>query len=208
MEDRLSAELAPQRVEFINFAVGAFHPRQALAMLAKRAIEYEPDLVLFCTTRLSLPLLPGPFRVVRDESNHHAHRATHPFFKSFLVEFAKLRLDPESVEVPAPAVRNEGRESILSALGDFRRRTRIPLVVVHLEYDAERHFDGERELARAIRQRGLHFADMRPWFQGIHPHDLWIYDLDPHPNRRAHAIFADALTDFLRENALLDRRGR
>ena len=44
-------ELAPVRVEFINFAVGMYNPEQVLAMLELRALAYQPDLVLMTATR-------------------------------------------------------------------------------------------------------------------------------------------------------------
>ncbi len=43
------------RHEFINFAVGMYSPRQLLAMLELRALEYEPDMILVTATRLSAP---------------------------------------------------------------------------------------------------------------------------------------------------------
>jgi len=40
----------------------------------------------------------------------------------------------------------------------------------------------------------------------MNPSDFWIYELDPHPNRYAHAIFADGIEDFLRAHDLLGRQ--
>jgi hypothetical protein len=57
LEDTLSAELAPRRVEFLNFAIGMYNPEQVLAMLELRALAYDPDLILFTATRLSMPWL-------------------------------------------------------------------------------------------------------------------------------------------------------
>jgi hypothetical protein len=57
LEEALSAELAPRRVEFLNFAIGMYNPEQVLAMLELRALAYDPDLILFAVTRLSMPWL-------------------------------------------------------------------------------------------------------------------------------------------------------
>ncbi len=36
------------------------------------------------------------------------------------------------------------------------------------------------------------------------PREFWIYELDPHPDARAHAIFADVIARFLREKGLIE----
>ena len=45
----------------------------------------------------------------------------------------------------------------------------------------------------------------REAFAGTRPRDFWIYELDPHPNWRAHEIFAKVIGDFLRTSELLPR---
>ncbi len=55
----------------------------------------------------------------------------------------------------------------------------------------------------AIQAAGLHCLDTRHAFSGTEPREFWIYELDPHPDARAHAIFADVLARFLREKGLI-----
>jgi hypothetical protein len=62
---------------------------------------------------------------------------------------------------------------------------------------------GDLGVALAIRQAGLHFLDTRRAFKGTSPREFWIYEIDPHPDARAHAIFADVLAAFLRGKGLL-----
>jgi hypothetical protein len=83
LERRLAGG-APERCEFINFAVGAYGASQILASLELKALRYEPDLILFTTTQRSAPgmlqtaavpprsLVPQP--------------KTYPVLRSFLVE--------------------------------------------------------------------------------------------------------------------------
>ena len=59
LERRLTAESSSLAYEFINFAVGTYGPRQALAALRLRALDYDPDLVLLAVTKLSMPQLTG-----------------------------------------------------------------------------------------------------------------------------------------------------
>ena len=63
----------------------------------------------------------------------------------------------------------------------------------------------EREVEQGVRGEGMFYVDTRSAFQGTNPRDFWIYELDPHPNREAHAIFADVIAEFLRAHHLLGR---
>jgi hypothetical protein len=57
LEQQLSTEFAPLRFEFINFCVGMYGPEQVIATLETRALRYDPDLVIFSATKLSMPHL-------------------------------------------------------------------------------------------------------------------------------------------------------
>jgi hypothetical protein len=52
-EDRLNAELGPRTgltYEILNFSRGAITPTQKLAMVEKRMLAFEPDLILYAAT--------------------------------------------------------------------------------------------------------------------------------------------------------------
>jgi hypothetical protein len=202
MEERLSADRAPVRYEFLNFAIGAFHPRQVLALLNQRALAYDPDLILFGTTSLSMPLMtadasraPGPGASVRAR--------THPFWSSFLLKLLEVRTGRISAEIPHQLpVPGEGK-SVITMLGRLSRRADVPIVVIRLEFDANRAGAGEMEVVREVRAAGLYFFDTREHFADVEPTQLWIHELDPHPNEEAHLMFADAVTTYLDASNLL-----
>jgi len=90
LEESLSEEFAPTRYEFINFAVGMYNPGQVLATLERRALAYDPDLILVTATRLSMPwMVNGPASSI-EKANHErspeavsAFRKSYPILKSY-----------------------------------------------------------------------------------------------------------------------------
>lgn len=207
LEERFSAEFAPRRVEFVNFALGAYHPLQMLVMLESRALQYDPDLVLVGTTPLSMPLLlTDPTPVERGKS-YQLRPPTNPFWKSFFVDLVKLRTGGLEPELRPDIRRGHAKgPTILKALGSFSRTHGIPVVVARLEFDAAAAPKGDRVIAKAASTAGVYFVDTRERFAGMDPRRLWIHPMDPHPNAEAHALFAEVLSNFLRENGLLDGR--
>jgi len=203
LERRLTAESPSLTYEFINFAVGTYGPRQALAALQLRAVHYDPDLVLLAVTKLSMPQLPGawdtPLPVRR------SMQRTNAFYESFLVELLKVRLGWRRVDMMRAGMRHSPEDipSVIEKLGEWSRTTGIPVVVVRLEFDAAAPSLGDLGVALAVRQAGLHFLDTRRAFKGTSPREFWVYEIDPHPDARAHAIFADVLAGFLRGKGLI-----
>ena len=69
------------------------------------------------------------------------------------------------------------------------------------------HDPSSARLAEAVgdlvRKNGLHFANTVPAFAGVRFRDSSVDPLDPHPNPAAHRIFAQALYDDLKRQALL-----
>jgi hypothetical protein len=109
LEDRLSREFAPVRYEFINFAVGMYHPEQVLAMLELRALDYDPDLILVTATKLSMPWLAhdpaseaGQALRRLDPKALPSFQRSYPVLRSFLLMLLRQRMghapsSPEAV---------------------------------------------------------------------------------------------------------------
>lgn len=235
LEDRLSREWAPLRVECLNFAVGMYHPRQSLAMLEGRALDYAPDLVIFTATNLSAPaLLVDPVEEARRFAAEGGgrlaglrFRRTHPFLRSYLLRLLRVRFHPDA-EVPQPDLGiverawlglSEGlggepasdaapprrppsaprveRDPVIERLARVGRREGLPIVIARLEFDPAPPSADDRALAARARELGLGWVDTRSAFEGTSPRDFWIYELDPHPNWRAHELFAARIASFL-----------
>ena len=252
LEEQLSGESWPTRYEFINFAVGMYHPEQVLGMLELRALDYQPDLILFTTTSLSTP------RLVHDPSSQvesRVERATrpgvgaparrsYPILQSFFLRLLAERTGRgpgtpqlhvgvienlfmtlvERLSTPGviteeavsetlrrhprgrrSAQRARGRGTIIRRLAELSETTGIPIAVVRLEFDASKRLAIDHEVEERVRALGMYYLDTRDAFRGTRASDFWIYELDPHPNRKAHEIFARVIATFLRSSGLLSR---
>lgn len=122
LEDRLSREFAPLRYEFINFAVGMYHPEQVLAMLELRALDYDPDLVLFTATRLSMPwLVHDPASEAGQEIRRldpdalPGFQKSYPFLRSF---FRRLVMQRMGYEAPSPREEVGSFEKLFIAIAE------------------------------------------------------------------------------------------
>lgn len=230
LEERFSEELAPTRVEFINFAVGMYNPEQVLAMLELRALPYAPDLVLMTATRLSMPWLvrdprsPAGQALRRlDPAALPSFRRSYPILQSFLVRLALARMGhtpPEYVgwlerlaialaEPPAPPAPTRAAPepppagSVIERLARIGREKQIPIALVLLEFEDRERLPIDEEVAAEARAHGIFYLDTRDAFRGTRASDFWLYELDPHPNWKAHEVFAQVIATFLRSNGLL-----
>jgi len=204
LEERLSARFAPRSYEFLNFAVGAQMPSQSVAMLIHRALRFDPDLVIVSATQMALPhfLLEWnkrPYPQVLDQVFSGP--------RSFLVELVKSRLQllPEKAWIRPPHFprRPAKGPDVIEKLAEISRQQGVPIVLFRIAYDPIEPTPIERSIERRARAEGLYYVDSRPAFRGTDPRDSWIHELDPHPNARAHAVFADVLAGFLRSRDLL-----
>jgi hypothetical protein len=204
LEERCSRERVPARCEFLNFAVGMHGPSQFLAMLRYRALAFEPDLVLVSVTAMAAPRMFADFRAVPPRDVLRLVAPGGP--RSFLVKLIQSRLGlgrpsfvaaPEAFPPPVPEA-----EQVVAKLGEISRERRLPVVVVRLEYDPRPPTALERGLEARVLEEGMLYLDTRAAFRGAQPQQFWIHELDPHPNRRAHAVFADVLEEFLKSRGL------
>jgi hypothetical protein len=91
-------------------------------------------------------------------------------------------------------------------LAAIQEQTRIPIVVVRLEFEDADPLPIDIEVAARCHALGLHYLDTRHAFRGTRTSDYWIYPLDPHPNGKAHEVFAVEIARFLRSSRLLPLR--
>jgi hypothetical protein len=207
LEESCSRELAPTRCEFLNFAVGMHGPSQFLAMLRHRALPFDPDLVLLALTSMSAPQMISDFR---DVPSRHALRLLAPTGpRSYLVKLIRSRLGLQRPALADPPLAFPAAvpkdQQVVSRLGEISRASGIPIVVVRLELDATPPSPVERVVEERIRSQGMFYVDTRAAFRNRDPREFWINELDPHPNRQAHEIFAAVLEEFLRSHGLLGR---
>lgn len=202
---RIERRRAGARVELLNFAVGMHGASQFVAMIRHRALAYDPQAILVSVTAPAVPTMfqawdrPPPANML-DLLPRRAPR-------SWALRLLRARLDrserPFAGRPRAPADPAPPEDDAIARLGALQRETGIPIMVVRLEFDPRPPTPVEEALERRVRSQGMLYLDTRSAFEGLDPRGFWIDALDPHPNARAHAIFADVIADrLLREGWL------
>ena len=214
LEERYSAEYAPTTFEFINFATMIMSPTGVLARLRRDALLYNPDLILVGVTQPVVPfyLLEGtgeseaaqwpPPSLVRAGAVEETIQLRSYFRIQLRRRLAPPRREPGRLR-PPPTGPNPN--DVVKLFGDVSRSTGIPIVMARLEYDANEMTSVERLLATRIVGERMYYVNTRQAFRDTRPRDFWVHALDPHPDARAHALFADVIDKFLRSRNLLGR---
>ena len=120
---------------------------------------------------------------------------------------SRLSLLPENIGVGPPRFPDHPAKGpdVIAKLASISQEHRIPVVLFRIAFDPVEPMPVEREIERRVRAAGMYYVDSRSAFEGMDPRDSWVHEFDPHPNARAHALFADVIEDFLRRNALLSQ---
>jgi hypothetical protein len=132
---------------------------------------------------------------------------TPPTYVGWLERLAiALRQPPPPPPINAPA---QGAAeplpvgSVIERLARLGRAEQIPVVLVLLEFEPRERLPIDAEVAAEARAHGVPYLDTRDAFRGTRASDFWLYELDPHPNWRAHEVFAQVIATFLRSNGLI-----
>jgi hypothetical protein len=216
LEERCNAESQGLSYEFINFGVGGYDPHQYLAVVERKVLEWDPDLVLFCLTGTVENFYSKRFR----ERTYTVKEKTYPFFESFLLKLAqtnkiyvafeerKKRARKTNDTGDRPRIREEVRktESIFSDLSRISKEKHVPVCVAILV-----HYYWHDGMVKYIEERaytyGLYSVDTMEPFKARGKENFDLYPIDAHPNAEAHGIFADVFYDYLGEKNLLTRGG-
>jgi len=206
VEDELNAASEGRRYEFISFGVGGYTFRQHVAMLQHKASAYQPDLVLvgFCLSN---------DHNIRPEKQYHEEyqtlRAQKSFYRPFMLEqtyrsgMGRIRGMFKKRE-SKPGFSDEQRayvDEYMGAFAEYARKQEVPVAVIMLGLrQLPLRVTAVRELAT---RHGLPSIDLSASFKGKNYEDFWVLPTDGHPNVEAHRIYANDLSVFLREQALL-----
>jgi hypothetical protein len=213
LERRFSAEFAPTSYEFINFAVQAAMPQQMVAMLIRRALDYDPDLILFAATRTAMREIPRAWNWRPARRFRFGQHPRWPMIRfveregprSYFMLLSRRALQTRAEVAPkkTPELAPIHRKSVIWKLGRISDETGIPIVIVRLDHFAGEPSPAAPMVAESARAHGLFFVNTQPEFDGMELGELAVHGLDLHPNAEAHAIFADVVGAFLRREGLL-----
>ena len=188
--------LGYDRIEFINFAVGASTPGDYRDVLEHRALAYSPDLVLVGFT-------PGNdeiFNFSTEKKRYREKPVRDGFFQSFLLrriqDLWSHYVGGESHDERGPFLEHH-RERLRLLLGDIQRRSARAGAPVVLVYLARVERENRPEIQRLAETLGIDFVDTTPAFRDIPLDETRIYRTDRHPNPAAHRVIADTLQPHL-----------
>jgi hypothetical protein len=215
LEDRLNRESSGIQYEFINFGVGGYVPRQILATLEYKALNYNPDLVLLCVGTVEFNRWDMPEE--RYTQPYSIKRSTHPFFESFFIKLLKRsnlvnyfkhkfrKVNSNRNGSSADTLKTERVERLKSLFPEFQmisKMRHLPICIILLRNSdmAPRKLKVFKNL---VDKFGFPFLDTRPPFKSLKTSDYLIYKIDGHPNATAHKMFATVIYEYLKQKNLL-----
>jgi len=185
------------RIEFVNFAIGASTPGDYRDILEHKVLGYDPDLVVVGFT-------PGNDEIFNWSETRRQFRPkeiANGFFQSFVLrrieDLWSHYLGGESFEERGE-FRESHRDLLQRLFRDMKTRSGAvgaSLVVVYLaRVDRE-----NRAAVEALMQSlGIPFLDTSPAFHGVPLDRTRIYRSDRHPNAEAHARIAEYVRPWLK----------
>jgi lysophospholipase L1-like esterase len=219
LRSQLRATAGDTLFEVLNLGVMGFDIADEANLLRTLAVDYQPDLVLFCiflndaggggahqAFNAAQPEwnLPGWRRTLRSVDRLMAiverGRAVRELADSYEESFAPESTDWLEARRELRAVRDLGRAT------PFGLAFVIFPVLWQLSDDypfAASH----RRIAAFAREIDVPLLDLLGAFAGHDGPELWAHPSNQHPNATAHALAADAIRGFLEAEALLAPSG-
>jgi hypothetical protein len=191
VEERLAAEY-PGKYEILNFSVNGFDPLRKLYRLENTALDFQPDMVIFCAHRIDKRWIVE--NIIRCLRNGIA--IPYPYVEEII---AKAGVTTETGE--RAAANRLSRYSPDLVTWAFGRAVEICnerniKVVWMFEPEVERlDFVGDKAVSELFSLAGkAGFAtmiDLRQAYEGVPSSSLRLETYDEHPNVRAHQLLAE-----------------
>lgn len=201
LEEKLNKEISDINYEFINFGVSGYRINNKIAVLKYKALEYNPDLVLF--------ILDGSQFTEDEEIQFKAKPVKNQFLQSFTYKLiSKNKLfkedNKEQIFLDEHKAGLGKLDKTLNDLSQLSRANNVPICVVVLDHDYS-HLQLSNEIEKLAAKNNLYFSTTVPAFKNIDLGELVIYQIDIHPNSKANHIFADTIYNDLMNEELLNR---
>jgi hypothetical protein len=219
LEDWLNAQARrrglARRFEVLNFAVAAYSPMQRLEAFRRKAVKFEPDLVIYSATLLDTRLIEIYLGDLL-KANVDVH---YDFFRAALadarINASALRREPDGQLADKTAIKAKLRprywefyDQTLGLLADDCRARGVPLVCLIIPRVGKAD-SPEFRAEPVARLRGIasHYAvplfDLTSTFDNDDPAKLEIAAWDDHPNARGHRRLFRALARALNHDPTL-----
>lgn len=203
---------AQHTFQTLNFGVGGYSSSDEAIVLAHKAFDFEPDLVVvayFLNDPETEPIQPLHQFFHRTEPWENSHVLR--LIAQWRYEHDKMRLGGGDAYRAMHATNGDKWPSVLAAFDAMRDAAEargVPILLVVLptfngfeHFDAYPYRDLHAQVIAAAKARGFATFDTEPAFEasGLRPGECAV-DLE-HPNAAGHAIVARALYGFMREHA-------
>lgn len=208
VEDRLNRDVSPRtgtRYEILNFSVGGYGPFANLAILERRAFDFQPDAVIYVgVNEFTFALgevinsVAGVYALPWPEPAEMARAGGIEPSMDYDVAMAALR--PHREELLRWAYERMAAECGRRDVLFFGMILPIPTEKTpETKLDERRQVELQRE-AKFIVIDVLDVYDSLPALDGI-----WVATWDRHPNAKGHVLIADRLYEALVRGLRLDR---
>jgi len=207
LERQLNEGQPEQPVEVVNFGVEMYGLREIIATIRRKALQWEPDLIVAAVTPYTGTIVWEP----EDQPQYLPERA-YPGFESYTL--AALR---SMLGLPGKAPKNDRRrhsggdqavleqlQRALDELSLLQSETKVPAVMLFLGYFPLEKFDATlREYADEKGVKLLHGNRIFP-LDAEERNEYQISNFDRHPNERGHQAIADFVAEEVRTRSLLE----
>lgn len=222
------------RFESYNFGVGGGNLVNSLNIFVTNVVGSSPDMVVLGLSLNDVE--PNIFMHEEKEGKLVAVRRSRPldwfegvrmpseretegrlaFWRVFRKAWSSRRTTACTVEYYRALYgpqNSEWREINLEALESISERCwkrRIPFIVLILpvfyRLDAYSFGDIHAFLRNGLEERRIGYIDLLDSFRRMRHEDLWVHRVDPHPNEKAHAVIARAVSEKIFERVSRIRR--
>lgn len=209
LEEEFNANCLGKNYEFINFGVGGYYLTQYWAVIRKKVMDWNPDIILigFCEYNdFEIPpdkLFEGTYRVKKKINPFFFQSFAIRSLKQFLKNLGQNYIDKNHRIDGNPSFAEEQADymsRIFSMIGAFGVENKVPIVVVNLGITPNQ----QPELNTIVTNSGLYYVDTTPSFEGKNISEYSIFPTDNHPNSKANLVFANVIKKYLEKNELLE----
>jgi hypothetical protein len=187
----------------LNFGVGAYNLRNYEAVLRKRAMQYDPDLIIIGFYGGDDFLLPPRIHL---EGKMKLRPPLEMFYTSHLIKVLKkppVKYDRKGDNLPLPTQNQIAYmdEHFLAILKNGKSKG-IPVLLAYYSLIITPEVTDFME--KFTRERGIMFVNACKSMENVPLEDQVIHPLDNHPNAMVHQVYADNIYEYLKVSGLLE----
>jgi hypothetical protein len=217
LRDHGSARDDPRRIEVVNAGVAGYNTRDEVVYLKNRWVSLEPDLVLlvfylndaYDDNRFA-SLIMGTDKPMERRLQQPAEPRSYLFdwaraiWKNWRLQrrIASIYRSQFSSRAEIDGHDWAASKEALAEAARFSRARGIPFGMVifpelHSLDDGYPFHAIHEEVRRAGESLGFPVKDLFPTFEGEEAEELWAHSTDHHPGKKAHALAASSIFEFL-----------